>query len=82
MVVGYKNNVSTSHTYGTAILGDCENLNIVKRVNAMITDYVAIVRQKYQKFCLGGGHYFVLKKKMLHQLFMLPDVLQSQNRKI
>ena len=49
------------------ILGaiDCENLNIVKRVNTVVTDSIANVRQKYPELFLGhvslpGEHYFML----------------------
>ena len=46
---------------------DCENLNIVKIVNAVVTDSVANVRQKYPELCMGHGslpgeHFFVLKE--------------------
>ena len=46
---------------------NCENLNIIKRVNAVVTDSVANVRQKYPELFLGNGslpgeHSFVLKE--------------------
>ena len=60
VTLSYKNNIieSTMQIIKQCrhpILGarDCDNLNIVKRVNAVVTDSVANVRHKYPDF--GGG---------------------------
>ena len=47
----------------------CENLSIVKRVDAVVTNSVANVRQKYPELFLGHGslpgeHSFVLKENV------------------
>ena len=76
VTLSYKNNIieSTMHIIKQCrqpILGaiDCENLNIVKRVNAVVTDSVAHVRQKYPELFLGHGslpgeHSFVFKENV------------------
>ena len=74
VTLSYKNNIIESTMQiikqcRQPILGaiDCKNLNIVKRVNAVVTDSVANVRQKYPELFMGHGslpgeHSFVLKE--------------------
>ena len=54
VILSYKNNIIESTMQiikqcRQPIMGviDCENLNMVKRVNAVVTDSIASVRQKY-----------------------------------
>ena len=73
MTLSYKNNIIKSimqiKQCHQPILGaiDCENFNIVKRVNVVVTESVTNVRQKYTELFWGHGslpgeHYFVLNE--------------------
>ena len=74
VTLSYKNNIIESTMQiikqcRQPIMGaiDCENLNIVKRVNAVVTDSIPNVRQKYPELFMVHGslsweHSFVLKE--------------------